>query len=55
MKTQTEQIFNVISTSAENLEEAKDMLMLYILDISFSRDSISHALKLLEEYYSKED
>jgi hypothetical protein len=48
-------IFTVISTSADNYEMAKQMVMLYVLDPAFSRAGISHALKRLEEYYKKEN
>jgi len=46
-------IFTAISTSnIDNFEEAnKAIVMGYVMDLSFSRSGISHALKRLEKYY----
>jgi len=48
-------IFTAISTSAfESFKEAETaIVMLYVPDITFSRAGISHALKRLEDFYSK--
>ena len=50
-------IFTTISTSgARNFKEANRMIVFaYIMDLSFSRSGISHALKRLEKFYSKKE
>jgi len=48
-------IFTAISTSgARDYKEAERMVvMAYVMDMSFSRAGISHALKRLERFYAK--
>ena len=48
-------IFTAVSTSkAKNFEEANRIVVVgYIMDMSFSRAGISHALKRLEKFYKK--
>ena len=49
----SETIFTAISTSgARDFKEANRMVVAgYIMDMSFSRAGISHALKRLEKFY----
>lgn len=47
-------VFTVISSAADNMEEANQMLMMYIMDMSFSRSGISHAIKRLEQHFANE-
>lgn len=48
-------IFTAISTSgAIDFKDAERMVvMLYVMDMSFSRAGISHALKRLEKFYKE--
>ena len=45
-------IFTVVSNGAENMAEANRMVMLYVMDLSFSRAGISDALKRLEKHFA---
>lgn len=48
----SEAIFKLVSQAAENLTEAKQMVLgFYVPDRSYSRAGISHALKRLEQFY----
>ena len=51
----SEIIFTAISTSgARDFKEAEKMVVMgYVMDMSFSRAGISHALKRLEKFYKK--
>lgn len=48
-------IFNVISTgNFDGFKQAEQaVVMFYVMDKSFSRGGISHALKRLERFYKK--
>lgn len=49
---QAEMIFTAISTSMDNIDDAKNALvMLYVPDMTFSRAAISLALTQLEKHY----
>lgn len=49
-------IFTAISTGDfDNFKMAEQaVVMLYVMDMSFSRAGISHALKRLERFYSED-
>lgn len=44
-------VFTVISSAAENMDEANQMVMMYIMDKNFSRSGISHAIGRLEKHF----
>jgi len=53
-KEHSDEIFDWISNFAPSFPRAKDVIMIYVMDLSYSRAGISHALKRLERYYKEE-
>ena len=57
MMKDSDMIFTAVSTGDfNNFEEAQKIVVMgYVMDISFSRSGISHALKRLEKFYKERE